>query len=68
VVMVVEEPGVDIGVAERGLDGGDVHGGILVLSGGRTGRQMRIAENTEEVLVCFGLAWVSGRGALGELD
>jgi hypothetical protein len=44
VVMVVEEPGVDVGVAERGLDGGDVHGEILVLSGGQAGRQKRIRE------------------------
>jgi len=29
-VMVVEEPAVDGSFAERGLDGGQTHGGILM--------------------------------------
>jgi hypothetical protein len=33
VVMVVKEPGVEVGVMERGLNCGDVHGADSIASG-----------------------------------
>ena len=42
VVMVVEEPGVEAGLAQGGLDGGDVHGGDSTAQGGKGGLAWKV--------------------------
>jgi hypothetical protein len=37
VVVVVEEPGVEVGVTQGGLDGGEIHGGDCIARGGNGG-------------------------------
>jgi hypothetical protein len=56
VVMVVEEPGVEVGVAERGLDGGDVHGENSRPVGGKSESRLFAARVRDDGV----LGWVEG--------